>query len=45
MQMYQLLKKVSIQLKLTDLMFTNNVGVSQESVYIIKRIDQDYFEE
>ena len=30
--------------KLTELMITNNVGVSTTSTYEIKRIDQDYFE-
>ncbi len=31
--------------KLTDLMFTYNVGVSHEAEYVIKKLDLDYFEE
>ena len=31
--------------ELTDLMFKYNVGVSNEDMYIIKKIDQDFFEE
>jgi restriction system protein len=31
--------------KLTDLMIDNNVGVSTEAAYEIKKIDSDYFEE
>jgi restriction system protein len=31
--------------QLTELMIDHNVGVTQERNYIIKRIDQDYFEE
>lgn len=31
--------------ELTDLMFTYNVGVSNEEEYVIKKLDLDYFEE
>ncbi|WP_375103317.1 restriction endonuclease [Paenibacillus sp. RS8] len=32
-------------LELTDLMFTYNIGVSNEEVYITKKLDLDFFEE
>lgn len=31
--------------QLTELMIENNLGVSTQDVYTIKRIDSDYFEE
>ena len=31
--------------QLTELMIENNLGVSTQEVYTIKRIDSDYFEE
>lgn len=31
--------------ELTDLMFTYNIGVSNEDIYITKKIDLDFFEE
>ena len=31
--------------ELTELMFKYNVGVSNEDVYVVKKVDLDFFEE
>lgn len=38
-------KVVLIDGELTQMMIDHNVGVSEESRYIVKKIDSDYFDE